>query len=83
MNGTTNCRNSLAADLAYAYMDYRLEQQMIDKLVKDRMPKSSADYIIRKVMESSPFGLPQMLSRSPLAEEIEKRGEAALPAEQS
>ena len=37
----------LGGDLAYAYMDYRLEQQMIDKLVKDRMPKSSADYIIR------------------------------------
>ena len=65
------------AYLAYAYMDYRLEQQMIDKLVKDRMPKSSADYIIRKAAESSLFGLPQMLSRSPLAEEIEKRGEAA------
>ena len=41
------------------------------------MPKSSADYIIRKAAESSLFGLPQMLSRSPLAEEIEKRGEAA------
>ena len=67
----------LGGDLACAYMDYRLEQQMIDKLVKDRMPKSSADYIIRKAAESSLFGLPQMLSRSPLAEEIEKRGEAA------
>lgn len=67
----------LGGDLAYAYMDYRLEQQMIDKLVKDRMPKSSADYIIRKAAESSLFGLPQMLNRSPLAEEIEKRGEAA------
>ena len=29
----------LGGDLAYAYMDYRLEQQMIDKLVKDRMPE--------------------------------------------
>lgn len=67
----------LGGDLAYAYMDYRLEQQMIDKLVKDRMPKSSADYIIRKAAESSLFGLPQILGRSPLAEEIEKRGEAA------
>lgn len=67
----------LGGDLAYAYMDYRLEQQMIDKLVKERMPKSSADYIIRKAAESSLFGLPQILGRSPLAEEIEKRGEAA------
>ena len=50
---------------------------MIDKLVKDRMPKSSADYIIRKAAESSLLGLSQTLSRSPLAEEIDRRGEAA------
>lgn len=67
----------LGGDLAYAYMDYRVEQLMIDKLVKDRMPKSSADYIIRKAAESSLLGLSQTLNRSPLAEEIEARGEAA------
>ena len=67
----------LGCDLAYAYTDYRVEQLMIDKLVKDRMPKSSADYIIRKAAESSLLGLSQTLSRSPLAEEIERRGEAA------
>ena len=58
-------------------MDYRVEQLMIDKLVKERMPKSSADYIIRKAAESSLLGLSQTLNRSPLAEEIEARGEAA------
>ena len=58
-------------------MDYRVEQLMIDKLVKERMPKSSAEYIIRKAAESSLLGLPQVLGRSPLAEEIEARGEAA------
>lgn len=67
----------LGGDLAYAYMDYRVEQLMIDKLVKERMPKSSADYIIRKAAQSSLLGLSQTLSRSPLAEEIEARGEAA------
>lgn len=67
----------LGGDLAYAYMDYRVEQLMIDKLVKDRMPKSSADYIIRKAAQSSLLGLSQTLNRSPLAEEIETRGEAA------
>lgn len=67
----------LGCDLAYAFVDYRVEQLMIDKLVKDRMPKSSADYIIRKAAESSLLGLTQTLSRSPLAEEIERRGEAA------
>lgn len=67
----------LGCDLAYAYMDYRVEQLMIDRLVQERMPKSSADYIIRKAAESSLLGLSQTLNRSPLAEEIEARGEAA------
>ena len=67
----------LGCDIAYAYVDYRVEQLMIDKLVKERMPKSSADYIIRKAAESSLLGLSQTLGRSPLAEEIERRGEAA------
>lgn len=67
----------LGCDLAYAFVDYRVEQLMIDQLVKERMPKSSADYIIRKAAESSLLGLPQALNRSPLTEEIERRGEAA------
>ena len=67
----------LGGDLAYAYMDYRVEELMIDRLVKERMPKSSADYIIRRAAESSLLGLSQTLNRSPLAEEIERRGEAA------
>ena len=67
----------LGGDLAYAFVDYRVEQLMIDKLVKERMPKSSAGYIIRKAAESSLLGLSQTLNRSPLAEEIEARGEAA------
>ena len=49
----------LGGDLAYAYMDYRVEELMIDRLVKERMPKSSADYIIRKAAESSLLGLSQ------------------------
>lgn len=67
----------LGGDLAYAYMDYRVEELMIDRLVKERMPKSSAEYIIRKAAESSLFGLSQTLNHSPLSEEIEARGEAA------
>lgn len=67
----------LGGDLAYAYMDYRVEELMIGRLVKERMPKSSADYIIRRAAESSLLGLSQTLNRSPLAEEIERRGEAA------
>lgn len=67
----------LGCDLAYAFVDYRVEQLMIGRLVEERMPKSSSEYIIRKAAESSLLGLTQTLSRSPLAEEIERRGEAA------
>ena len=54
-----------------------MEQLMIEKMVKDRMPTSSADYIIRKAAQSSLFGLPYELNKSPLAAEIEAKGEAA------
>ena len=65
----------LGGDLAYAYVDYRVEQLMIDRLVKERMPKSTSDYIIKKAAESSLLGLTQVMGRSPLAAEIEARGE--------
>lgn len=67
----------LGCDLAYAYIDHRMEQLMIDKMVKDRMPKSAADYILRKAAQSSLFGLPYELNKSPLTTEIEAKGEAA------
>lgn len=68
---------NLGCDLAYAYIDHRMEQLMIDKLVKDKMPKSSADYILRKAAQSSLFSLPYELNKSPFAAEIEAKGEAA------
>lgn len=67
----------LGCDLAYAYIDHRMEQLMTSKMVKDRMPKSSADYIIRKAAQGSLFGLPYELNKSPLAAKIEAKGEAA------
>lgn len=67
----------LGCDLAYAYTDYRMEQLMIDRLVRERMPKSSADYIIRKAAQNTLLGLSATLGQSPLATEIEQRGEAA------
>ena len=67
----------LGSDLAYAYVEYRTGQQMIDKMVKDYMPKSSAEYITRKAAQNTLFGLSYTLNQSPLAAEIERRGEAA------
>lgn len=69
--------SKLGNDLAIAYMDYRVEQLMIDRLVKDRMPQSSMDYIIRKAVSDSLLGISQSISQSPLDAEIEQRGEAA------
>ena len=67
----------LGGDLAFAYVDYRVEQMMINKMVADEMPKSSVEYIVRKGASESLLGLSQSLSKSPLEQEIEKKGEAA------
>ena len=68
---------AIGTDLANAFIVDRFEEKMIDKLVKERMPQSSSEYIIRKAAESSIFGLNQVLNKSPLDHEIDKRSEAA------
>ena len=67
----------LGCDLAYAYTEYRIGELMTGKMVKDNMPKSSAEYIMRKAAQNTLFGLSYTLNQSPLAAEIERRGEAA------
>ena len=52
-----------------------LEEMMIDKMVRDQMPKSSIEYILRKAGGNSLFGLPQEARKTPLQREIEERGE--------
>lgn len=66
----------LGSDLALAYVDHRIEQMMVDRMVREQMPKGSFDYIIRKGAVGSLFGLPQEMMKSPLQREIEERGEA-------
>lgn len=67
----------LGGDLAFAYVDYRVEQMMVNKMVADEMPKSSLEYILRKGASESLLGLTQSLSKSPLKQEIERKGEDA------
>jgi hypothetical protein len=67
----------LGGDLAFAYVDYRVEQMMVDKMVADKMPKSSMEYILRKGASESLLGIMQSLSKSPLEQEIERKEEAA------
>lgn len=67
----------LGSDLAFAYVDYRVEQMMVNKMIADEIPKSSVEYILRKGASESLLGLTQSLSNSPLRQEIERKGEAA------
>lgn len=67
----------LGSDLAFAYVDYRVEQMMVNKMIADEIPKSSVEYILRKGTSESLLGLTQSLSNSPLRQEIERKGEAA------
>lgn len=70
----------IGCDLAAAYIDYRLQQTMVDRLIDKETPKSTAEYIIRKAAEGSLFGLPYTLSRSPLEAQIAKEAEAKYQA---
>ena len=67
----------LGGDLAFAYVDYRVEQMMVDHLVAQKVPKSSMEYIVRKAGEGSLLGLSSVLSRTPLDREIADRCEKA------
>ena len=52
-----------------------IEEMMIDKMVREQMPKSSIEYILRKAGGNTLFGLPQETRKTPLQREIEERGE--------
>lgn len=52
-----------------------IESMMIDKMVRDQMPKSSIEYIMRKAASNSIFSLADEAMKSPLQHEIEERGE--------
>lgn len=71
-----NASKQIGADLAYAYIDYRFEEQMLDKMVRDRMPKSSVGYILRNAADRSLLGLNSILKDSPADREINERVEA-------
>ena len=70
----------IGCDLAAAYIDYRIQQTMVDRLIDKETPKSTAEYIIRKAAGESLFGLPYTLNRSPLEAQIAKETEARYKA---
>ena len=56
-------------------VDASMEKKMIDKMVKDVVPKSSAEYIIRKAAQSSIFYLSKEVSKSPVDKHITAEAE--------
>ena len=52
-----------------------IEKQMIDHLVAQQMPKSTADYILRKAAEGTIFYIPQRTSTTSLQDHINKKAE--------
>ena len=52
-----------------------IEKMMIDKMIKDEVPKSSIEYIMRKAATNTIFYLPQAMSKSPLENHITAQAE--------
>ena len=71
-----NASKQVGADLAYSYIGYRFEEQMLGKMVNDRMPKSSIEYVLRKASERSILGMGNILKDGAADQEINSRIEA-------
>ena len=56
-------------------VDAVMEKKMVDHLVKQQMPKSATDYILRKAAESTLFYMPQRARTSSMQDYINKEGE--------
>ena len=56
-------------------VDAVMEKNMIDYLVKQQMPKSSVDYILRKAAEGSIFYIPERVRTTSLQDHINKKAE--------
>jgi hypothetical protein len=67
----------LGCDLAYAYVDYRIRQQMVKRMTDKHTPKNTADYIMRKAATGSLIGIGATMQQSPLAREISDKAEKA------
>lgn len=57
------------------HVNGEIERRMIDKMIKEQVPKSSLEYVIRKAGTSSLFSLPRAVSQSQMECHIEKEAE--------
>lgn len=69
--------NMVKAELKRQHItvDAVMEKKMIDYLVKQQIPKSSADYILRKAAEGSIFYIPERVRTTSLQDHINKKAE--------
>ena len=56
-------------------VDAVMEKKMVDHLVRQQMPKSTTDYILRKAAEGTLFHMPQRSLTSSMQDHINKKGE--------
>ncbi len=56
-------------------VDAKIEKQMIDHLINQRIPQSSAEYILKKAGEGTLFFVPQRIRQSNLERHIENEAE--------
>lgn len=70
----------LGTDLARAYIDYRLQQTMVNVLVTEQTPRSTAEYVMRRGAEGSLIGFASSLNRSGLDMQIAREAEARYKA---
>ena len=56
-------------------VDAVMEKKMVDYLIKKEIPKSSAEYILKKAAEGTIFSLPQTVNRSALEDHIHNEAE--------
>ena len=52
-----------------------LEKRMIDKMIRDEIPRSKIEYIMKKAAGNSLFYLPKALDKSPLENHISEQAE--------
>lgn len=56
-------------------VDAVMEKKMVDYLIRQRMPKSTADYLLNKTAEGSLFAIPQRMRSSSLDHHVSKEAE--------
>lgn len=56
-------------------VDAVMEKRIVDHLIKQQMPKSTAEYILRKAAEGSMFNIPQRTRTTSMQDFINKEGE--------